>query len=436
MQRPSERKPRRHFLQTALGTAAAFALASRCGAQSGSSAPREPVIERISMLTVPGHFHRAIAMNAYDSKPKGQKTRVRMCRIALSDGTEGIGVMGYVRPDEKAQRRLRSFLGADPQSLYRWEQDRITGVAEPLGTRLLRPEYAWLESAVLDALGKRRGRPVWQLFGPPVRDAIDCYDGSLYFADVRDDAGPERIGELAGQIREDGYLAIKMKVGRPGKWMPGAAGVERDIECFIAAREAVGSNFNLMVDANNAYRDLHEEALKFLKAVAPYDLYWIEEIFPEERERYGRLRRELFDAGATTRIAEGESAMFGPHYKTMSEFEPWLAEHLFDVIQPDMRTIGFTHALRAADLAERYGKMFVPHNWNSELGKLMSVHLGRLRASVRFVEDDRWSNDALNASGYRFENGQWFCGEEPGWGVELTDAYARAASDGQETVIQ
>ena len=127
--------------------------------------------------------------------------------------------------------------------------------------------------------------------------------------------------------------------------------------------------------------------------------------------------------------------MFGPHYKTMDEFEPWLAENLFDVIQPDMRTVGFTNALRAADVAERHGKTFVPHNWNSELGKLMSIHLARLRRSVRFVEDDRWSNDALDASGYRFENGQWFCAEEAGWGVRLTDAYTNAASGGRETTI-
>lgn len=432
---PDRSTSRRSFLRTTLAGSTALAVSGRALAQAPAT-QAQPVIKRITLLTVPGRFYRPIAMNAYDTRPKGQETRVRMCRVVLSDGTEGIGVLGYVRVDEDALQGLRDFLGVDPLSLYRWHNGLVTGIADPVGTRMLRPEYAWLESAVLDAVGKLRDVAVWRLFGPPVRDAVDCYDGSLYFADVRDDAGPERIAELAAQIRRDGYRAIKMKVGRPGKWIPGEAGVQRDIDCFIAAREAVGSNFNLMADANNGYDTLGDAALTFLKAVAPYDLYWIEEIFREDRDRYRRLRSALFEAGAMTRIAEGENAMFGPNYKTMSEFEPWLTEHLFDVIQPDMRTIGFTHALQAADLADKHQKVFVPHNWNSELGKLMSIHLARLRTSVRFVEDDRWSNDAFDAEGYRFEDGQWFCSDQPGWGVRLSDAYARAARDGRETVVE
>ena len=51
------------------------------------------------------------------------------------------------------------------------------------------------------------------------------------------------IAETARRIKNYGYRAIKIKLGRSLKWMPGEAGLNRDIEAFIALREAVGSNF-------------------------------------------------------------------------------------------------------------------------------------------------------------------------------------------------
>ena len=86
-------------------------------------------------------------------------------------------------------------------------------------------------------------------------------------------------------------------------------------------------------------------------------------------------------------------------------------------------------------MAAQHGATLVPHNWQSEIGKLMGIHAAMLRRNVRFVEDDRWSTVALDASDYRFRGGQWRASDTPGWGIRLTDHYDRFVRVGEELVI-
>ena len=417
---------RREFLRSAAGTALACALppAPAFVRRIGSA----PVIERITLLSVPGEFNRFVAMNAYDQAPKGKTGSIRVARLVLSDGTTGVGVVGYrFRDDTLAQ--LRRLLGRDPLSFHDWRDGTIRGFAPDVDAFFREPHLAWAETPLLDAIGQLKGEPVWRLFGSAVRDAVDCYDGSLYFADVAQQRDARAVAEIAARIRDDGYRAIKLKLGRCFKWIPGEAGVERDIEVFIATREAVGANFNLMTDANNGYQDHADWALRLLRACAPHDMYWIEEIFPETVDGYRSLRQAMFDAGCTIRIADGESV------NRMEEFDPYLNAGLLEVVQPDMRTVGFSNILRAADAAASHGVMLVPHNWQSELGKLMSIHAARIRRNIAFAEDDRYHTHAFDASDYLFRDGQWHAPDAPGWGVRLVD-YDRFVRQGEELEIR
>lgn len=435
---------RRRFFRTLTGTALAAPSIARF-VPFASAAPAvlrartvQPVIERITVLRVPGSFYRPIAMNAYDRAPKGKDGSIDLVRLELSDGTVGLGERGYVRFDEEVSRGLRRLIGKQPEDLYVWEGDRISGYAPEGRTLFEDMRYAWVETPLLDALGHLHGRPVYTLFGSSIRDGIDCYDGTLYFTDVMLDRDASAIGEVAARIKADGYRAIKMKVGRPYKWMEGEAGLERDIEAFIAAREAVGANFNLMADANNGYQGHFDWAVRFLEACDPYDMYWIEEIFPESTDDYRRLRSVMAERGITTRIADGENAIWGRRaiIQGIDGFDEWLRSRLLDVIQPDMRTVGFSNVVRQAAASAEYGASLVPHNWQSEIGKIMSLHAAKIRSAVRFAEDDRWSNYALDTSDFVFRDGQWYVPETPGWGVRLSEMYDRFATEGEVRVIE
>lgn len=387
-----------------------------------------PAINEITILPVAGEFYRPIAMNAYDDTPKGKSGSTKLVRVILNDGTEGIGIEGYRRVDEETVKGLQKFIGVNLEDIYKWQNSQIIGFSDKYRSFFQNPKFAFFESSILDALGRVKNKPVWQLFSSKVRSVVDCYDGTLYFKDIELDTDASVIGDLAKRIQEDGYKAIKMKVGRPYKWLKGEKGVARDIEAVKVAREAVGSNFNLMVDANNGYQKQFDWALRFLRGCAPYEMYWMEEVFPESKGAYNKLYSALSHSNTPVYIAEGENV------NKVEEFRPYLEAGLYHYIQPDMRTVGFSNILRAADMADHNGAALVPHNWQSEVGKIMSVHAAMIRKNITFAEDDRYHNLALDASSYLFRDGQWIPPKKPGWGIDLNN-YNYFKSKTEEQVI-
>jgi transposase len=75
--------------------------------------------------------------------------------------------------------------------------------------------------------------------------------------------------EEVAQYVASGFRAVKIKVG--------GQPAEVDARRLAAIRETVGPEIVLMLDANNAWRDL-PTALRRMDALMPYDPYWIEEL--------------------------------------------------------------------------------------------------------------------------------------------------------------
>lgn len=414
---------RRSFVKSALIATAAAAI------PESDFAVDSPVITRITILEVPGEFARPVAMNAYDKRPVGKSGHIRLVRVFLTDGTMGLAVEGYEPIRDPGMKFLKRVIGVKPETIFRWQGEHIVGYAPEFSQEMADRNNCWFELALLDLIGKTRRKPVYKLFADSVRDGIDAYDGSLYFVDVASGRGAEAVGEVAKEIREDGYRGVKIKVGRPWQWMPDERGVVRDIEAVIAAREAAGRNMNLMADANNGYEHHHDWAIRFMKEISPYALTWIEEIFPETVGDYAAFHRQLQEVNADTPVADGESV------RQMDDFRAFLDAGLYRYIQPDMRTCGFSKVLYAADLAAPARVNVVPHNWMSELGKVACLHASKIRQNIPIVEDDRYHNLALDASGFEFRDGQWFVPDKPGWGVDLSPNYEIFSRSGAEIVI-
>jgi L-alanine-DL-glutamate epimerase-like enolase superfamily enzyme len=418
------REDRRKFLKSSILAGAAALLPRR-----GIAADSVPVISKITILQVPGAFARPVAMNAYDKQSVGKNGAIRLVRAILSDGTVGLGVEGYVPIKDDGLQFLKTMIGVNPETVFRWDGNYIAGHSDAFAAQLQDERNCWFEMVLLDLVGKLRNRPVYDLFGPSLRENIDAYDGSLYFVDVASGKDAQEVGRVAKEIRDDGYRGLKIKIGRLWKWMPGEAGVARDIEAVIAAREAVGSNMNLMADANNGYQGKLDWAVRLLKECSPYRLTWIEEIFPETIEDYTKLHRALQQINADTPVADGESV------RDMDSFTAFMSAGLYRYIQPDMRTCGFSKILYAAKLAAPYRVDVAPHNWMSEMGKLACLHAAKICKNIPIVEDDRYHDFALDTSAYAFRNGQWLVPNSPGWGVELAPDYELFAKVNQEIVI-
>lgn len=424
---------RRNFIKMA-GAVPAITLADKHALFSINPSRfygRGPAIRRIELMNVTGSFYRFVGMNSYDTEPKGINKVQQIARITLADGTEGLTVIGYTRITDGILAKIKELIGKDPFGFYNWKDERIAGVAEDLHPYFYDADYSWIEGAILDALGKVLQVPVWKLFGDAVKAGIDTYDGTLYFEEISLNGAVDTIADIGKRIKNDGYTAIKMKLGRPSKWLKGEAGVARDIDVFIALREAVGWNFNIMTDANNGYKDQFEWAVKLMKACAPYEMYWMEELFPEDKSLYLKLRETLLQDGFFIPIAEGENI------RRHEQFTSLLEDGVYNFLQPDMRTCGMSYILLMAHEAKRHPHVkLIPHNWQSQMGLIMSLHAAKISANINFVEDDRFHNHALSATKYQFKGGQWFIPDEPGWGVKLVPDYKQFVVSGSEVVIE
>lgn len=392
--------------------------------------PEPARITRIRVAPATGRFHKFVAMNAYDKTPKGNTYEHPLIRIETNrPGMEGIGAGLYAKPDEEFYMTVKVLLGADPVELFTTERGRITGPSALLEPLL--KKYAFLDAPLLDLVGKLSGKPVWQLLGDSVRDRVPAYDGTLYFADVlHPDKGVAAVTEECKESIDTGYLGLKLKLGRNSKWMPGEPGRTRDIEVVHKVRKTVGPNIRVMVDPNNGYHDDFDNGWKLLESTADDHLYWVEELFPESVSDYSRLRDKMTAAGMKTLYADGEN--FGHP----EQFIPYLRpRRLVDVLQLDIRRGGFLGNRAVARLGEPAGAVTIPHNWASQIGVLMALHLAKVTESAPMVEDDRSKLDVLIAKGYEFHNGTYSVSNEPGLGIHVDSKLYGQQCESQERVV-
>ena len=112
-------------------------------------------------------------------------------------------------------------------------------------SRLQRVRYghpitkAAIETALFDALGKMYRVPLCRFFGGPYRREIDLTGG------LGLDLGPEQIGARARELKQDGFIVFKIKIGQQDQ--------QKDIERVRAVRAAVGDEALIRVDGNAAY---------------------------------------------------------------------------------------------------------------------------------------------------------------------------------------
>jgi L-alanine-DL-glutamate epimerase-like enolase superfamily enzyme len=142
--------------------------------------------------------------------------------------------------------------------------------------------------------------------------------------------------QLAGWV-QDGIPRVKMKIGsRPGE----------DLARVRAAREAIGGDAALFVDANGAYS--RKAALEFAERFAAHGVSWFEEPVSSDDLEGLRLLRDRAPAGMD--IAAGEYG-YEPGY-----FRRMLAAGAVDVQQADAtRCGGITGWLAVAALCEAHG---------------------------------------------------------------------------------
>ncbi|MDT0442667.1 enolase C-terminal domain-like protein [Streptomyces johnsoniae] len=152
----------------------------------------------------------------------------------------------------------------------------------------------------------------------------------------------DKLVRLAREAVAEGFTQIKLKVGTDP---------EADLRRMRLAREAVGPGVRIAVDANQAWGV--GQAVEWLRPLAPYEPYWIEEpTSPDDVLGHAAIRRAV----APVKVATGE------HCHNQVMFKQLLQAEAIDVLQLDAaRVAGVTENVAILLLAAKFGIPVCPH---------------------------------------------------------------------------
>jgi D-galactarolactone cycloisomerase len=268
-----------------------------------------------------------------------------------------------------------------------------------------------IDIALWDLAGQAAGQPVGRLLGGRYKERVRPYASILM-----DEPGPLR--EHIARVKAQGFRAVKMG------WGPfGRVSAAKDEEIVRAAREELGDDLLLLVDAGGSDAYWHQGykwALQTAHMLAGYSVGWFEEALrPDALEDFIHLRRN-----APLPITGGEVLT------RRQAFQPWLQQGAFDIVQPDVTKVGgISEERRIAWMAQENGVRFIPHGWNTALGLAADLHLASAFHDTDLVEYISGSPyvDELTLEGFALDaEGYLPIPDRPGLGFTLNpDAVAK-----------
>lgn len=331
--------------------------------------------------------------------------------VETADGVVGVGHTyagtrggAFVR-DAVRDLLAPSLIGADAEDIAgRWSdlyQETLL-----LGRRgaVIRALSA-VDIALFDRAAISKGVPLYRHLGGRKPQVHAYASGGYYGAASGDRAEALRLVEAEMRRNvERGFDAAKMKIGRD---------FELDVARVRVARDVLGPDRKLALDANNAWRTA-AEAISFVRAIERYDPWWIEEpLSPDDALGHGEVARALEVPVATGEINQ-----------TRWEFEALIRAGGADILQPDAAVIGgVSEWLVVAGLAAGAGLPVAPH-WYHPL----HVHLAAATPHCLTVEHfsldlDIYNFDALVSPEARLvpSAGCLTAPDRPGHGIRLDE---------------
>ncbi len=275
------------------------------------------------------------------------------------------GVEGYASGDDLPDRALleRFLVGVDPR-----RTEVVREVCETVDFHHGRP---WtLEVAAWDLVGRALGEPLWRLLGGRgLRLTAYASTGELV-------AAGERVRRVL-ELQAAGIRAAKLRL-HSADW-------RLDLPALQAVRDAVGPDFDLMIDANQGWRMPGDRgprwdvatAAAFARELERIGVYWLEEpLRTDDLDGYLALRRRT-----DLRLAGGEMV------RTAAEARDLLLRGGIDVIQTDVvLSGGIGGCRRVSALAELAGRVWSPHTWSNGYGLLANLHAAIAFSGCPFVE--------------------------------------------------
>ncbi len=307
---------------------------------------------KVSVYTVPTDAPEADGTYQWDS------TTLVLVEIQAGDKTG----LGFTYADSSTALLIKDklakvILGGEAMAVPATWQKMVQSIRNLGRPGIASMAISAVDAALWDLKARLLDLPLVTLLGQ-CREAVPVY-GSGGFTSYNRQQLQEQLGGWARQ----GLKMVKMKIGtRP----------EDDLDRVKQAREAIGPQTQLFVDANGAYS--RKQALDFAGKFGEYRVSWFEEPVSSDDLEGLRLIRDNAPPGIN--IAAGEYGYDLGYFRRM------LDAGAVDILQADAtRCAGPTGFIRASALVESRSMRLSAHCAPS-----LHVHLGCALAPLCHLE--------------------------------------------------
>lgn len=346
-------------------------------------------IERcaVRMVELAPEVVRTDAIQAFVSQ------QTPLVTITDADGAEGTGYSYTIGTGGTAVVRLLvddllpQLIGQDAAMVEaRWRQLKYHTHATTPGA-ITALALAAVDTALWDLRCRKAGLPLHVMAGgAQTRVPLYTTEGGWLHIET------EALVDDACRAKAAGFGGSKIKIGKPDP--------KEDVRRIAAVRAAVGDDFELMTDANQAFRV--DEAIRRARLLEPLDIAWLEEpLVSDDIDGHVRLSQST-----TLPVAVGESIY------SLAWFREYLQRGACSVVQVDVARIGgITPWLKVAHLAESCNLPVCPHF-------LMELHVALCCA----VPNARWVEyipqlQRITTETMRIEQGHALPSPDPGLGI-------------------
>jgi muconate cycloisomerase len=242
---------------------------------------QHPIIESIDAVLVDLPTIRAhkLAMTTM------HRQTLVIVQVACSDGITGLGeatTIGGLAYGEQSPEGIKSAIDTYIAPLLRGQDaTRIAAVMQRLQGPVKGNSFAKaaIETALLDAQGRRLGQPVHALLGGALREALPVL-WTLASGDATRD-----VDEALGLIEERRHRVFKLKIG--------SRELTADIAHVSAIRKGLGDDVMLTVDINQAWDE--PTAVRGIAALESLGVALVEQPVARHNRRALQRLAERFD---------------------------------------------------------------------------------------------------------------------------------------------
>jgi len=351
-------------------------------------------------------------------------------RLKTDNGSTGLGEAYCVpfAPDLVARMCedvfARYLEGQDPHDIEAmWRRVYSSGFTQHPDLTLMGVMSA-LEMACWDIVGKEAGQPVYKLLGGQVHEKLRAYTYIYPRPGDRSDVyhDPNLAAERAQLYLDMGFTALKFDPAGPYSAFDGR---QLSLEALDLSerfcrqlREAVGNQADLLFGTHGQMTAAG--AIRLAKRLEKYDPLWLEEpVPPDAPEEMAKVAR-----ATSIPIATGE------RLTTKYDFARLLDCGAAAILQMNLgRVGGLLEAKKIAGMAEVRHVQIAPHLYCGPIVGAANIQLATCSPNFLILESiEDWGgfHAKLLKTPIRFEQGHVIPPTEPGLGIELDDAVARA----------